>query len=274
VGVVVHQEPQSLNQQKHQKNVAYQVPQFLYEAGYGCREFPERAGMIGVTQPRRVAAISTAQRVAHELGARVGAAVGYQVRGQRPLAVLVQVASSTQERLNSHPGRPAMGRAVAPAAGRPWRGAACGQAGADRQTTVSETPRPSSARRRALQRWLDARRLTGLQALPLTSCAGAVQVRYDRRVGAGTAVKFMTDGILMRELQDDFLLRKYSAIVVDEAHERSLNTDILLGGGGCPVLQGARSSSRQQRDHVSRALRIICGPVRPCIRLFCEAHSC
>jgi ATP-dependent RNA helicase DHX37/DHR1 len=39
----------------------------------------------------------------------------------------------------------------------------------------------------------------------------------------------MTDGILLRELQADFLLRGYSALVVDEAHERSLNTDILLG---------------------------------------------
>ena len=56
-----------------------QVPQFLYEAGYGCSDFPERAGAIGVTQPRRVAAISTAGRVAVELGSKVGGLVGYQV---------------------------------------------------------------------------------------------------------------------------------------------------------------------------------------------------
>ena len=54
-------------------------------------------------------------------------------------------------------------------------------------------------------------------------------MRYDRRAGAATAVKFMTDGILMREIQEDFLVRRYSAVVVDEAHERSLNSDILLG---------------------------------------------
>ena len=39
----------------------------------------------------------------------------------------------------------------------------------------------------------------------------------------------MTDGVLLRELANDFLLSKYSAIIVDEAHERSLNTDILIG---------------------------------------------
>lgn len=55
-----------------------QVPQFLLESGYGCSDFPERAGMIGVTQPRRLAAISSAQRVAAELGCKVGSAVGYQ----------------------------------------------------------------------------------------------------------------------------------------------------------------------------------------------------
>ena len=56
-----------------------------------------------------------------------------------------------------------------------------------------------------------------------------VQVRYDRQVGQDTAVKFMTDGILLRELQSDLLLRSYSVLVLDEAHERSLNTDLLLG---------------------------------------------
>ena len=55
------------------------------------------------------------------------------------------------------------------------------------------------------------------------------QVRYENRAGPGTAVKFMTDGVLLRELQSDLLLRAYSAIVLDEAHERSLNTDLLLG---------------------------------------------
>lgn len=39
----------------------------------------------------------------------------------------------------------------------------------------------------------------------------------------------MTDGVLLRELSEDFLLTKYSAIIIDEAHERSINTDILIG---------------------------------------------
>jgi len=39
----------------------------------------------------------------------------------------------------------------------------------------------------------------------------------------------MTDGVLLRELSTDFLLSKYSVIIIDEAHERSMNTDILIG---------------------------------------------
>ena len=38
----------------------------------------------------------------------------------------------------------------------------------------------------------------------------------------------MTDGILLKEIENDFLLKKYSVIVIDEAHERTLNSDILV----------------------------------------------
>jgi len=54
-------------------------------------------------------------------------------------------------------------------------------------------------------------------------------VRFNDHVGAGTAIKVMTDGILLAEIQRDRLLRAYEAIIIDEAHERSLNIDFLLG---------------------------------------------
>ncbi|KAM0264291.1 hypothetical protein ACHAQJ_000781 [Trichoderma viride] len=107
-----------------------QVPQFLYEAGYGSPDSPT-PGMIVVTQPRRVAAVSMSKRVADELG--------------------------------DH------------------------------------------------------------------SSAVAYQIRFESNVDAKTAIKFMTDGVLLREVAQDITLRKYSAVVIDEAHERSVNTDILIG---------------------------------------------
>lgn len=54
--------------------------QFLYEAGFGSNQSSLRHGIIGVTQPRRVAVLSTAKRVAFELGLRLGKEVGFQVR--------------------------------------------------------------------------------------------------------------------------------------------------------------------------------------------------
>ena len=55
------------------------------------------------------------------------------------------------------------------------------------------------------------------------------QHRFDRRVSRDTCIKFMTDGVLLAETRNDPLLRAYDVIIVDEAHERSLNVDFLLG---------------------------------------------
>ncbi|KAL2828231.1 P-loop containing nucleoside triphosphate hydrolase protein [Aspergillus cavernicola] len=107
-----------------------QLPQFLFEAGHGNSE-SGNPGMIGVTQPRRVAAVSMAKRVADELG-QFSEQVSYQIR-------------------------------------------------------------------------------------------------FESTATSKTAIKFMTDGILIREIAEDFSLSKYSIIVIDEAHERSVNTDILIG---------------------------------------------
>jgi len=103
-----------------------QLPKICLELGRG------RAGQIGHTQPRRIAARAVAERVAAELGTAVGQAVGYQVR------------------------------------------------------------------------FTD------------TSCDN-------------TLVRVMTDGILLAQVQRDPMLRAYDTIIVDEAHERSLNIDFLLG---------------------------------------------
>ncbi|CAI5756793.1 unnamed protein product [Candida verbasci] len=113
-----------------------QVPQFLLEAGFGNLKNNLYPGMIGITQPRRVAAVSMAERVGNELG-NFKNRVGYQIRFD---------------------------------------------------TTIKNEGKED-----------------------------------------GTVIKFMTDGVLLREMMSDFLLSKYSSIIIDEAHERNINTDILIG---------------------------------------------
>ncbi|KAJ3156670.1 hypothetical protein HDU86_003894 [Geranomyces michiganensis] len=103
-----------------------QIPQFLYDAGL------TKSGMIAITQPRRVAALSIAKRVAEEMGTRLGDKVGYSIR-------------------------------------------------------------------------------------------------FDDTTAATTKIKYMTDGMLLRELLSDRKLSKYSVIILDEAHERTLRTDVLFG---------------------------------------------
>src|SRR5699024_217692 len=105
-----------------------QIPKMLLELGYG-----GRGKLIGHTQPRRIAARSVAQRIASELGEKLGEGnVGFQVR-------------------------------------------------------------------------------------------------FTRETGRGTRLKLMTDGILLAEIGRDRLLTRYDAIIIDEAHERSLNIDVILG---------------------------------------------
>ncbi|MEM9610260.1 MAG: ATP-dependent RNA helicase HrpA [Actinomycetota bacterium] len=57
----------------------------------------------------------------------------------------------------------------------------------------------------------------------------ASSVRFDDQAADGTLVRVMTDGLLLAEIDRDPLLRRYDTIIVDEAHERSLNVDVLLG---------------------------------------------
>jgi ATP-dependent helicase HrpA len=102
-----------------------QLPKICLQSGLGV------AGMIGHTQPRRIAARSVAARVAEELGSRLGEAVGFKIR-------------------------------------------------------------------------------------------------FDDRTAPGTYIKLMTDGVLLAETQSDPFLEQYELIILDEAHERSLNIDFLL----------------------------------------------
>ncbi|MEV6799337.1 ATP-dependent RNA helicase HrpA [Micromonospora rifamycinica] len=55
------------------------------------------------------------------------------------------------------------------------------------------------------------------------------KVRFTDQVGDRSLVKLMTDGILLAELQTDRMLRQYDTLIIDEAHERSLNIDFILG---------------------------------------------
>ncbi len=65
-------------------------------------------------------------------------------------------------------------------------------------------------------------------ATPLGALVG-YQVRFEDQSGDNTLIKLMTDGILLAETQNDRFLERYDTLIVDEAHERSLNIDFLLG---------------------------------------------
>ena len=81
-------------------------------------------------------------------------------------------------------------------------------------------------------RRLAARALAARIAEELVAAGRATvgfRVRFADQVSAATRLVLMTDGLLLAELGSDPLLRRYDTIIVDEAHERSLNVDLLLG---------------------------------------------
>jgi len=113
----------------------------------------------------------------------------------------------------------------------------CGETGSGKTTQIPkillEMGRGTAGRightqpRRIAARTVAARIAEELNA-ELGSLVG-YKVRFQDRVGKGTVIKLMTDGILLAETQGDPQLRAYGTIILDEAHERSLNIDFLLG---------------------------------------------
>ena len=73
-----------------------------------------------------------------------------------------------------------------------------------------------------------ARRIAEELQTPLGEVVG-FKVRFQDRVQPGARIKLMTDGILLAETQGDPLLTRYDTLIVDEAHERSLNIDFCSG---------------------------------------------
>jgi ATP-dependent helicase HrpA len=73
-----------------------------------------------------------------------------------------------------------------------------------------------------------AKRISDELGAPLGEVVG-YKVRFNDQLGPNASIKLMTDGILLAETQGDPLLRAYDTIIIDEAHERSLNIDFLLG---------------------------------------------
>lgn len=85
-----------------------------------------------------------------------------------------------------------------------------------------------------------ASRVSAEQGTPLGGTIG-YSVRFDEQAGPDTRIKYLTDGMLVRELLSDPSLSRYSIIIVDEAHERTLRTDMLLGS--LKRIQGDRNGN-------------------------------
>lgn len=113
----------------------------------------------------------------------------------------------------------------------------CGETGSGKSTQLPKLLLEAGCGRRGLightqPRRLAARKLAARVAQELQSPLGGLvgyETRFDKRVSPQSLIKLMTDGILLAELAHDRWLENYEAIIVDEAHERTLNIDFLLG---------------------------------------------
>ena len=118
----------------------------------------------------------------------------------------------------------------------------CGETGSGKTTQIpkmclearlgSEAARPGKLIGCTQPRRIAARSVAARIAQELGGELGGVvgyKVRFTDKVRHDTAIKVMTDGILLAESQGDPLLSRYDTIIIDEAHERSLNIDFLLG---------------------------------------------
>eukprot|EP00871_Galdieria_phlegrea_P001809 jgi/Galph1/2629/GphlegSOOS_G1305.1 len=85
-------------------------------------------------------------------------------------------------------------------------------------------------------------------------------VRHQRMCSAETLIEFVTDGILLRHLEKDILLRQYSVVILDEVHERSINTDILLGLLTRSVQLRREIFENGEKIAIRRDLEAICLP--------------
>ncbi|KAF8507519.1 P-loop containing nucleoside triphosphate hydrolase protein [Hysterangium stoloniferum] len=93
-----------------------------------------------------------------------------------------------------------------------------------------------------------AARVAEEQDVPLGTRVGYA-VRFDERSGPETKIKFLTDGLLVKELLGDPLLLKYSVIIVDEAHERTLRTDFLLAS--LKDIQKKRNAPKDRKTNIA-----------------------